>query len=354
MPEARRWAALAVPCGAAQVLTKPMCWGGHAGLGRLSLAARYSGCMSLRLHVAQAVCGTVAVIELLPGSCQGSSTWKGFHVLALVSPVAHNHLLRELLCLQGLPSSCVVPCQGGRAAGAMEDNVFGWADRVFNRIPSIVATSEPGPGPRPIFDKAGYEQSMTTDGKYLGTANNLFRLDMTRPAVANQKFSIAEISKYGDDHWSVPKALEAGRNLEWRHPIAVACASKTDPGANPSQDGLFRKISMDIQVFSFLLCWNRWLSASTSGHAGETAAKAQEMFQRAALHVPMDYYFFESNADYEENVFIKSVQLMEDFRKDEEEFAPGGWQMCCLFAQARLMQCTALSSLTLSCFALLS
>jgi hypothetical protein len=29
---------------------------------------------------------------------------------------------------------------------------------------------------------------------------------------------------------------------------------------------------------------------------------------------------------------------MEDFRKDEEEFAPGGWQMCCLFAQARLMQ----------------
>jgi hypothetical protein len=195
---------------------------------------------------------------------------------------------------------------------------------------------------------------MTTDGKYLGTANNLFRLDMTRPAVANQKFSIAEISKYGDDHWSVPKALEAGRNLEWRHPIAVACTSKTDPGANPSQDGLFRKISMDIQVFSFLLCWNRWLSASTSGHAGETAAKAQEMFQRAALHVPMDYYFFESNADYEENVFIKSVQLMEDFRKDEEEFAPGGWQMCCLFAQARLMQCTALSSLTLSCFALLS
>ena len=61
----------------------------------------------------------------------------------------------------------------------------------------------------------------------------------------------------------------------------------------------------------------------------------------AALHVPVDYYFMEANMDFEENVFIRNAQLMENYRHAEDKFAREGWQTCQIFGQAQLIRQTA-------------
>ncbi len=226
-----------------------------------------------------------------------------------------------------------------RAAMAADCGVLlACANDVLQKLAGRLGKStEPGPGPHPTFDSKDYERAMASDGKYIGTANSWFRLDLSRTAIPNQHFSLAEIDGYAKANWSVSVAMSKNPEdprLSWRQPIGVAVASKTTPGEN----GALRKISGDIEVFAFLREWQRWLNMPDSKNMTAVSQKALALFERAASHVPMDYFYFENNAEFEEQVFLKSVQVLEDMRRDEEEFAPSGWQACTIFAQARLMQ----------------
>ena len=42
--------------------------------------------------------------------------------------------------------------------------------------------------------------------------------------------------------------------------------------------------------------------------------------------------------DIEKAIFLKSFDIMESYRKNEEVHAPGGWQICVLFHQAQVLQ----------------
>ena len=110
-----------------------------------------------------------------------------------------------------------------------------------------------------------------------------------------------------------------------------------------------RKISMDTQLYAFLHAWWAFLNVpevrsldreeEPSAHLAVSPPGRQptsETFIAAAWHIPVDYYFMEGNMDFEENVTIRSVQLMQNYRRAEDKFAPTG-----IFTQARLMRQTA-------------
>ena len=45
----------------------------------------------------------------------------------------------------------------------------------------------------------------------------------------------------------------------------------------------------------------------------------------------MNFYHFGVSENLEKDMFKKSFEIMESYRKKEEVHAPGGWQVCCLF-----------------------
>ena len=58
----------------------------------------------------------------------------------------------------------------------------------------------------------------------------------------------------------------------------------------------------------------------------------------------MNFYHFGVSENLEKDMFKKSFEIMESYRKKEEVHAPGGWQVCCLFAAARELQTKELIS----------
>jgi hypothetical protein len=54
--------------------------------------------------------------------------------------------------------------------------------------------------------------------------------------------------------------------------------------------------------------------------------------------VPINFVFFESSADLEQNIYVHAMQIMEDFRSNEEAHAAGAWQLCQMWAEARRLQ----------------
>ena len=61
-------------------------------------------------------------------------------------------------------------------------------------------------------------------------------------------------------------------------------------------------------------------------------------FWDAARHVPINFVFFEPSADLEQNIYVHAMQIMEDFRSNEEAHAAGAWQLCQMWAVARRLQ----------------
>ena len=144
---------------------------------------------------------------------------------------------------------------------------------------------------------------------------------------------------YAKLFFDVPKALEPVPELDFRgfqqvKPVVIAVTDATQVPAK----GTLRKISMDKAIFAFLLQWSAWEQMPKTGSMKDTRDKALCLFRRQALHWPMDFVYFEPCPSLEQDIFKASFQIMEDTRREEEQFAPSGWQVCCLFAQARLMK----------------
>ena len=104
----------------------------------------------------------------------------------------------------------------------------------------------------------------------------------------------------------------------------------TDQDAMPV-DGTLRKISNDKEVYPFFQQWYLWKYDPPDKNKQE---RMLEHFMRAALHCPIDYVYIAMNPALDMEIFKKSVAILEQFRKDEEKFATGGWQYCCISAKA--------------------
>ena len=98
--------------------------------------------------------------------------------------------------------------------------------------------------------------------------------------------------------------------------------------------GAWRKISAYTQTYGFLYALRELIQATPHTRA---TLKVLDMMADLALHCPMVFFAFELQPDLEKNIYLKSFQLMEDFRKREEEQVPSGWEICCLWNQARNM-----------------
>ena len=83
--------------------------------------------------------------------------------------------------------------------------------------------------------------------------------------------------------------------------------------------GTWLKISADPQTYGFLHALAEVIRITPITQASR---KVMGLLEELALHCPIDVYPFELTPDLEKRILLKSFQLMEDYRKREEEQAP--------------------------------
>ena len=156
---------------------------------------------------------------------------------------------------------------------------------------------------------------------------------------AQKNFKTHELLKYYSyldtrDAVARPPPSKDPPSLEFQVPVAVAATGPTAEQATMGALGAWRKISADTQTYGFLYALHELITTTPCKRSTE---KVLNMMAELALHCPMDFYAFGLQPDVEKKIYLKSFQLMEDFRKREEEQAPSGWKICCLWNQARNM-----------------
>ena len=127
------------------------------------------------------------------------------------------------------------------------------------------------------------------------------------------------------------ETFEKQGRFQFAKPITVVVHDKTTPPTKAA--GTWRKISLDSQTNAFIYQW--WKAKKGTTPADKNLASAYKI---CAEHTPVNIIYEELTPDVEEKLFTKAWQLAADFGLDEETFAPGGWGICCMLAQARLLK----------------
>ena len=210
-----------------------------------------------------------------------------------------------------------------------------------------------GEGPRTQFDPEQFAQKIAEYQNYKGTAISLFKLKLDEWSIANQSVSIEEMDDYIKKHYTVQyiNGKVVGKvQIDVPIPIAVF-------GQPFSNDVKFTKLGMDLPLFAFIRAWHRIIGMYTTtavgmqkighkqGNADDKAVKLwklHEVFKKAALHCPVDFYMFEPGPEMNKKLFVKSLSLNEELTTRQETLGAGGWRMVCLVAHARDLQKTTL------------
>ena len=197
-------------------------------------------------------------------------------------------------------------------------------------------------GSNTVFDPVAAKEKFLAGSDYLGVAANFFSMDLLKWAVKGQVVAKVAARAFGKKHFLDPleKYLKIGSQSSAAR-IAAAAISFKEPvgiavlGESPGPIGPWRRLSLDLQTYGLIVVWVGLLRQKH--HDAETLAKLAALNQ-LALHCPMDFYYFSVSEDLEKDLLKKSFEIMESYRKKEEIHAPGGWQVCCLFAAARELQ----------------
>jgi len=120
----------------------------------------------------------------------------------------------------------------------------------------------------------------------------------------------------------------------WQVPVGVAATGITAEKATLGTRGQWRTISADGQIYGFLYALATLIRKTPCTKA---MSKVLDLLAATAMHCPMDVYPFAVTPDLAKHLFLKSFQIMENFRKTEEDQAASGWKICCIFNQARQM-----------------
>ena len=112
--------------------------------------------------------------------------------------------------------------------------------------------------------------------------------------------------------------------MEYSKSIPVVVFDSTSPGRLTE----WRRAGMDKQLYGFLINFkNNALTRSKDD-------PVRRMHLNTACHVPATFKLFEKSVpDVESAILNWSFQVHEDCRRDEEEFAPSGWQVCSFVAE---------------------
>ena len=118
---------------------------------------------------------------------------------------------------------------------------------------------------------------------------------------------------------------------KWECPIVVAV---TEDQLVLLEKGVpqWRKISMDVMIYAFLEEFDERISR---WHVD--AGLIPTNFWKAARHVPINYKFFAPAADLESQIFVASLQILEDFSITADVLAPRAFHLMKLWAQSREM-----------------
>ena len=166
---------------------------------------------------------------------------------------------------------------------------------------------------------------------YRGAAANLFCLDLTQDAVPGYPVKQAAVRSFRDNH------LKEGQIFRWTEPVTVVCSDCSGPG--PA--GKWRKATMDVAIFAVLEeLWARVLHEHDNNKNPDYKKCAGSLWD-AVRHVPMNFVYVPAAADFELQVFLLSVQVVEDININSEAHAVNGWRMCEYFAKGRAMTQTS-------------
>ena len=193
--------------------------------------------------------------------------------------------------------------------------------------------AQPVEGKWTIYTVEGAKQHFGQGQDWLGVSANLLWCDLTKWVVQGQNMTKAEASHYGRENYG------GSQPIELKEPIGIAVIGDKTPGPK----GEWRRISLDKQTFGFICEWASLLRVEPWTDKEQARC---EQFQKAAQHCPMNFHFFPgSQPDIEQMIFKQSFRIMEQYRKGEEEHAPGGWAVCRLFHVAHSLHRKSLGSI---------
>jgi hypothetical protein len=167
-------------------------------------------------------------------------------------------------------------------------------------------------------------------------AMNIAKVNLKVWAINTSPVHQIEATAHGIQEWTLQKAVEGKFYSQYSMPVVVHNA--TDPPKN----GDWKKIGLDKEVYSFFDRWHEvlvQLPASASGSAFSYTESERkillEAFSNAAYHWPVHIFYMEFTPDVEVNIFVKTLSLIQQFRKGEEIHGDSGWETCCHIARAR-------------------
>ena len=167
--------------------------------------------------------------------------------------------------------------------------------------------------------------------EYKGVAMNLSKVKLNTWSIETSPVHEIEAKALGLQQWTLEKAKSGTFFSDFNLPLVVHDA-KSMP-----KDGEWRKFGLDKDVYPF---FDRWYdvketSANDLGYTVEEKNLMLDTFKHACCHWPVHIYFIELSPDIELKIFIKSMDIIQKFRSDEEKHADSGWETCCHVARAR-------------------
>lgn len=213
-----------------------------------------------------------------------------------------------------------------------------------------ILKADPVEGSRTVFSKEENKNKFMAGHKeHLGIAGNIFWLNLKQWAVTDQKVTLMEAKDYAKKNFKIqellmffsyldkapvvaPDSSQTQPRLDFQVPVAVAAVGATEQQAVLGVYGTWRKISADPQTYGFLSALSDLIMATPYK---PSTLKVLDLMANLALHCPMDIYAFGLQPELEKKIFLKSFQIMENFRKAEEAQAPSAWKICCLWNQAK-------------------
>ena len=160
---------------------------------------------------------------------------------------------------------------------------------------------------------------------------NLSKVKLNTWSIETSPVHEIEAKALGLQQWTLEKAKSGTFFSDFNLPLVVHDA-KSMP-----KDGEWRKFGLDKDVYPF---FDRWYdvketSANDLGYTVEEKNLMLDTFKHACCHWPVHIYFIELSPDIELKIFIKSMDIIQKLRSDEEKHADTGWETCCHVARAR-------------------
>ena len=188
-----------------------------------------------------------------------------------------------------------------------------------------------GGGPASGFKLDVYKHKMETNQEFSGTALQLRALNLKKHVYDQMVPSLYEAKEHATQVYMKYFADGNTARLPLRSVVVVSSDLET-----PGTYGTLFKITLDLQTWAVIWTLVEVYDAKVSKDPKYSeAARAKAL--DAVLHYPVDFIFIKMCSDFDRIVTKYAFQQMENIRKDEEQYAPSGWEVACIFDHVRTL-----------------